>query len=101
MTPHPPTGSVLHNHDARRFEVRFDENLALLSYSRSGDRLILDHTFVPPAMRGGGVAAMLVRATLEEARRRGWRVVPRCSYVAAFIHRHPEYADVIAGPEGD
>jgi predicted GNAT family acetyltransferase len=70
--------------------------LAFLSYSFNGNRVIFEHTFVPTELSGKGVAANLVRTALEEARQRGWRVVPRCSYVAAFIKRNPQFADLIA-----
>jgi predicted GNAT family acetyltransferase len=58
--------------------------------------MIFTHTFVPDALRGRGIAAVLVRTALEEARRTGRRVVPRCSYVAEFIQRHPEFRDLVA-----
>jgi hypothetical protein len=61
-----------------------------------GGSVCFDHTFVPDEFRGQGVAAALVREALEEARRRHWRIVPQCSCVAAFLGRHPEFADLVA-----
>jgi predicted GNAT family acetyltransferase len=92
-----PGASVAHDASSRRFEVRVgDHPLAFLSYSFNGNRVIFEHTFVPTELSGKGVAANLVGTALEEARQRGWRVVPRCSYVAAFIKRNPQFADLIA-----
>jgi hypothetical protein len=34
---------------------------------------------------------------LRRARRERWRVTPNCSYAAAYIQRHPEYADLVSG----
>jgi uncharacterized protein len=51
------------------------------------------HTEVPPADEGKGIGARLVRAALDDARQRGFKIVPACSFVAAFIRRHPEYND--------
>jgi hypothetical protein len=51
---------------------------------------------VPPELCGRGIAEALVRTALEETRRRGVRVVAECSYVAAFIRRHPEFQSLIA-----
>ena len=70
--------------------------MALLTYVREGGRVVFDHTYVPEQFRGKGVAAALVRAALNEAREQRWRIVPQCSYVAAFIERHPEFASLVA-----
>lgn len=87
---------VTHDVNVRRFEVRAgDGPSSFLSYTFEGDRVVFDHTFVPDELRGRGIAANLVRAALNEARQRRWRIVPRCSYVAAFIKRHPEFADLV------
>jgi predicted GNAT family acetyltransferase len=88
---------VTHDAASRRFEVRVgDHPLAFLSYSSDGDQIIFEHTFVPNELRGKEIASNLVRAALEEAKQRRWRVVPRCSYVAAFIKRNPQFADLVA-----
>jgi predicted GNAT family acetyltransferase len=51
---------------------------------------------VPAAIGGRGIAGRLVRAALEHARAAGLKVVPRCSYVADYLDKHPEYADLRA-----
>ncbi len=71
-----------------------DETAELTWRMLSEERILADHTFVPPAFRGRGVAAMLVEALISTARQRGWQIVPQCSYVAASFKRHPEWADV-------
>jgi predicted GNAT family acetyltransferase len=95
----PPT-SVRHNEAEHRFEIWIDGLLALLSYRQEGDRLTIEHTFVPEKLRGHGVAASLASAALGEARTRRWTVIPRCSYVAAYIKRQPQFADLLDLPEG-
>ena len=52
---------------------------------------------MPPAFEGRGVAAALVHATLAWARAEGLRVRPMCSYVTAYMRRHPETQDLLAG----
>jgi predicted GNAT family acetyltransferase len=87
---------MTHNEINQRFEIRAgDEPVSFLSYIFEGDCVVFDHTFVPVALRGRGLAEKLVRAALKEARQRRWRIVPRCSYVAAFIKRNPEFADLV------
>lgn len=53
-----------------------------------------DHTGAPLSMRGTGAARALVEHLVREARSEGFRVHPRCSYVALLFDRHPEWADV-------
>jgi predicted GNAT family acetyltransferase len=93
-TPEPL--SIAHRPEASRFEASFDGGLGLCVYRREGDLLLLTHTEVAAALEGRGIAAALVRATLDEARREGLRVRPLCSDVAAYMRRHPETQDLLA-----
>jgi uncharacterized protein len=73
-----------------------DGQEAELTYVKSGaDHLLVDYTYVPPRFRGRGVAERLVRHTVEEARKEGFRVTPLCGYVAAEFRRHKDWADVL------
>jgi uncharacterized protein len=33
---------------------------------------------------------------LDEMRRRGLKIVPRCPFVSAYLAKHPEYRDLVA-----
>jgi predicted GNAT family acetyltransferase len=79
-----------------RFELRSgDDLLGFLDYRLHPDAITLVHTEVPPAHSGQGHAATLARTALDEARSRGLKVVPTCPYVASYIGKHPEYADLV------
>ncbi len=97
MNAPEPSLSVRHNRDGHRYEIEVDGRLAHLDYERAGDRIVFTHTWVPPEDRERGLAAVLVRTALEDARRHGWQVVPQCPYVGRFIARNPEFADLVAG----
>ena len=86
---------VHHNAAAARFEVMVEGELAYSSYRRDGEVLLLTHTEVPWQAQGRGVAAALVRAQLDWARAQGLAVRPLCSYVAAYMRRHPETQDLL------
>ena len=90
-SPAPGEVTVQHNAAASRFEARVGAHLAVAEYTSTDGRMVFTHTFVPPELRGLGLAEKLVRAGLELARAEGRRVVPQCSYVATFIQRHPEF----------
>jgi hypothetical protein len=59
--------------------------------------MTIPHTEVQSRFEGQGLGARLARFVLDDARERGLRVVPRCPFIAAYIKRHPEYADLVAG----
>ena len=83
--------------DAHRYELRDgDEVIGFIVHRLSGDVITLVHTEVDPAHAGQGHAATLARGALDDARSRGLTVVPSCPYVAAYIAKHPEYADLVA-----
>jgi predicted GNAT family acetyltransferase len=82
--------SVHHNPAALRFELPVGGRLGVCSYRQTGHLLVLHHTEVPAALQGQGIAAALVAAALAWARGQGLRVRPDCSYVATYMHRHPD-----------
>jgi predicted GNAT family acetyltransferase len=99
MTP-DSRPEITHESHAARFVARTPEGLALCSYRREpgplGEVLVLHHTEVPAALEGRGLASALVAAALAWARQEGLRVRPVCSYVAAYMRRHPDTLDLLA-----
>ncbi len=92
----------LKNVAVKRFELTLEGKLAQLDYVEQGDNLLIfTHTFVPNELRGQNVAARLTKYALDDARLLGKKVVPQCSYVAAYMERNKEYADLRAdvGPQ--
>lgn len=86
---------IVDNTEAQRFETRVDGQLCVLDYRRSGSVLHIDHVGVPSPVEGRGIASALTGATLQSVRQRGLHVIAHCSYAAAWLRRHPEYADLI------
>jgi uncharacterized protein len=93
----PAGGCIRHEPEARRFVIELGGETGLIRYRElAGHVLDLDHTFVPPALRGAGIASRLTEHALRYARERGYRVIPSCPFVAAFIERHPEHRNLLA-----
>ena len=88
--------AITHRPEQGRFEVLVDGLRCECDYTLQGDLMLVTHTGVPPQLEGRGIAAQLVRAALDHARGAGWRVRPLCSYVAAYMRRHPETKDLLA-----
>lgn len=57
---------------------------------------IATHTIVPSKIGGRGIATRLVEHLIERARKRGFLIVPRCSFVAAKFDENPDWSDLRA-----
>ncbi len=86
---------ISHDEEAHQFGTTVDGCACELDYRLGNMVMTITHTGVPPQVEGRGIAAELTRVALETARARGWKVVGACSYAAAYLRRHPEYADLI------
>ena len=86
---------VRDNKAQHRFEMGAGDETAVAYYSLAPGVITFTHTEVPVALRGQGIASRLMRGVLETARAEGLQVVPRCSFVAAFMRRHPEFNDLL------
>lgn len=95
MTPSDEGNTVKHNVAEKRFEVETDGRLSVADYQLRDGEMIMTHTYVPPELRGRGLAEKLVRAALEYARAEKLKVLPACSYVDAFIRRHAEFQNLV------
>jgi predicted GNAT family acetyltransferase len=100
MSPRPRGASekpqVRDNPEAHRYEVLLGDVVAGYSeYRRLGDRIVFTHTLVDPAFAGQGLGSRLAAGALDDVRARGLKVTPICPFVAAYIKRHPAYADLV------
>ncbi len=87
---------VRDNPQRHRFELDAEGLVAFSNYKRDGKTLTIMHTEVPPALNGKGIGSALARGLLDLARAQGLKVVPLCPFVAAYIAKHAEYADLLA-----
>jgi hypothetical protein len=73
----------------------------VIQYATEPGTVVLVHTEVSPTVEGEGLGSRLVSGALDDIRARGLEVVPLCPFAAAYIRRHPEYADLVEdGPPG-
>lgn len=60
------------------------------------DKWYIVHTGVRPEYGGRGIAKQLVKCIIEEARKRGKKIVPICSYAQKMMLDNEEYKDVLS-----
>ncbi len=87
---------VVDNPEHSRFEVYTDDEVlaGFAAYQRDAEKVIFTHTEIDPAYEGRGLGSRLAAGALDEVR--GWqvRVVARCPFIAGYLSRHEEYADL-------
>lgn len=83
------------NKSKNRFELEIDDHLAFVDYEMSPGSIALTHTEVPKELGGRGVGSILAKAVLENVRAQGMKVEPRCEFLAGYIKKHPEFADLV------
>jgi uncharacterized protein len=82
---------------AGRYELRIGgRRVGLADFYRRGNTVVIPHTETSPEFGGRGLASRLVRYCLDDIRGQHLRVDPACPFVAAYIRKHPEYADLVA-----
>lgn len=98
-----PTPHVVHNTEARRYEIFIgDQRVGLLDYLLQNGEIHFTHTEVDPAQQGKNLAAILTRFALDDVRAKGdLKVVPICSYTVRYMEKHPDTQDLLRDPIED
>ena len=89
--------SVTDNAALNRYELTTDGGISFVKYRTMGSIRTLTHAEVPKALEGHGLGSALARGALELARIQGYKIVPQCPFIAAYIAKHPEFRDLVAG----
>jgi len=88
--------AVRDNKAQSRFELDVEGSVAFANYRLTPSAVIITHTETPRALRGRGIASELVKGSLELIRADGKKVVAGCSFVADYLDKPPETADLTA-----
>jgi predicted GNAT family acetyltransferase len=89
--------SVIENAAAHRFEMTIGDALAAAYYRLENGKVVLIHTEVPQRLSGQGIGSKLAEGVFRLIRETGRQVVVRCSFMAAWVSRHPEVNDLVVG----
>ncbi|MFF2373721.1 GNAT family N-acetyltransferase [Streptomyces xiamenensis] len=90
------TTRVVERVDAEdRYAILVDGRRAGFTAYRDLDaQRVFYHTEIDGAFAGQGLGPQLVQQALADVRASGMRIVPVCPYVAKFLKRHDEFADI-------
>ncbi len=81
---------LIHNEAACQYEYHIEGHLARVVYKDEDGVLNLTNTFVPKELGGRGIAGALVKDVMEDIEKRNCRMKPGCSYIVAYVEKHPE-----------
>ncbi len=83
---------IQHDEKNQEFYIETPEGKALLSYEKKGvATLDFHHTFVPPELRGKGIAEKIVAEGFDYAAKNNLKVIPSCPYVARLVMKNPDW----------
>lgn len=96
------TSTVRDNPLEHRYEILVDGRVAgFAAYvdrpggEGGGQRRVFVHTEIDDSFEGQGLGTVLVTGALADVRASGRRAVAVCPFVAAYVKRHPEEADIV------
>ena len=89
--------TIRDNTDDHRYELLLGDELAgYAEYVLSPGTIVFTHTVVEEKWNGRGLGSRLAKHVLDDARKRGLGVRPRCPFIRSYIESHPQYADLVA-----
>lgn len=89
--------NVIHDEKDREFYLLTEGVKSYVSYEMIGEEMLdLQHTIVPKAVSGRGIAAQLVQTVCDYARAQGYKIRATCAYAQVWLERHPGYDYEIA-----
>ena len=77
-------------------DVDGQEAAEIVYHLRGADKIEFEHTEVKKEFEGQGLASRIAAFAFDDARKRGLKVIPSCSYIQRFLAKHPEYEDLVA-----
>jgi predicted GNAT family acetyltransferase len=88
--------------ESSRFTIAVEgQTVGLTEFADRDGQRVFTHTEVADEFEGRGLATILIGEALQATRETGKRIIAVCPMVAAYIDKHPEFADVVDPVDGD
>ncbi len=78
---------VVDSAQRQRYELAVDGSLVFADYQRQPGKVVITHVETPMALRGRGLAAVLMQGLVDLAEQQGLQIVPVCSYAQDWMQR--------------
>ena len=75
--------------------VQEDKVVGKIEFIKDGNELTITHTIVNPLFRGQGIAIILMEKVINEAKEKGLKIIPVCSYAVSYFEKNPEYKELL------
>ena len=85
--PSYPSPAIVDNAQRQRFELAFEGSLVFADYQQRPGQIVITHVETPPALRGKGLASVLMRGLVDQAMKRGLEIIPLCSYARDWMDK--------------
>ncbi|UWX97250.1 N-acetyltransferase [Arthrobacter zhaoxinii] len=93
--------AISRNDGLGRYELLLDGDLVgIAEYEvEPDDSVALTHTQMEPDYRNQGYSSRLAKYAVDDIIRGGGRIKPYCTYMAAYLRKHPEYSHHVSWPQ--
>ncbi len=83
------------DHECFRVHLR-EDSYATVHYQFVDQAMHITYTKVPDALQGKGYGKIMMESVLPLIEIQGFKIVPKCSYVAHYLNKHPEWEHLLA-----
>ncbi|HKG07389.1 MAG TPA: GNAT family N-acetyltransferase [Pedobacter sp.] len=90
---------LIKNDGKNRFELNTGAYTTFIEFKERSKKIWLIHTEAPEELKGKGTATAIVEKTLTYLEDNGYRMVPLCPFVGAYLKRHPEWNRIVEAIE--
>lgn len=95
MKPEFENIPLVKNEETHRFEIIVEVHKAFIDYKEHPGKITLIHTEVEPALEGKGAATAVIEKTLAYIEENGYKLIPLCPLVFAYIKRYPLWKRIV------
>lgn len=86
---------LVKNEEVHCFELKVGEYKTFIEYKERDKKIWLIHTEAPVELQGKGAATAVIEKTLAYIEDNGYKLIPLCPLVAAYLKRHPDWNRIV------